>query len=200
MTVQRIRLAWLLIAALPTASVRAEQATSRATAPRPAAENALLFDVLGPVAGVVVAEVADGADSIVSLNLRYHRVVDPRVAFTLVPVFSVADILTGTFYSAGLKAGVRVSTAEPGLSGWFLGPLVLVGGTWAWQGGHSLTSAGLVGIGLAGGYAWCWDWLMVELGAGAQYSGYFAHSSFDGSPIPGAGPKPLLELGVGYAW
>jgi hypothetical protein len=161
--------------------------------------QALLINPIGSIVGLALTS-NDAVDEVYALNLRYHHVLGKHVALTVAPAFTHAEILTISMQSAGLKVGPRLSTGPAGLEGWYLLPLLLGGGVWARQGDHALTQAALWGAGLEAGHTWCWSGFVLETGFGVQYSGYAAHRSFDGSPIPGPSLKPLINGSVGYGW
>lgn len=169
----------------------------------PRLSYALLVNPLGPISGALGTSLSDDVDSVYSFNLRFYQRMSPYVSMSLEPVFVAAQILDAQFYSTGLKWGPRVSwggSGGKGFDGWYVTGLALLGGVWGSQASNPLTTAAFVGTGVEGGHAWQLDRFVVELGVGVQYSGYFAHESFDGSPMPGAGLKPLVNGSIGYAW
>ena len=203
-----VMMSWCVSASVGVAQAGQASGTESATRARlsgalpriPEARQALLLSPLAPLVGVLVAEVSDDVDAALSVSLRYHRTLVPHLALSIMPVLGVARVLSLKFGSAGVKVGARLSPTPAALVGWYATPLVLLGRIWASQGATSLTSAGLLGLGLEAGYAWRWELLMLEASGGLQYSGYFDHSAFDGSAIAGAGLKPLLNLSLGHAW
>jgi hypothetical protein len=78
--------------------------------------------------------------------------------------------------------------------------MLLGGGLWASQADNRLTSAVSIGVGLEGGYCFRWDGFALELGVGAQTSGYLAHRAFDDSSIPEGGLRPLINVSLGHAF
>lgn len=192
-----------LLASLLAAAPARGQATLRdavqVTEEHAEIHQALLLNPIGPIVGLALTA-NDAIEKVYSLNLRYHHELGRHVALTVAPVFTHAEILSVSTQSLGLKVGPRLSTADPGLEGWYVLPLALAGGVWSWQGEHSLTSAFLWGGGLEAGHTWNWGGFVLETGLGVQYSGYAAHRSFDESSIPGPSLKPMINGSVGYGW
>lgn len=160
-------------------------------------QNAVLINPLGPLTGLAATA---GGITTVSANLRYHHAVTPHLGVSIIPEFGHAEQFTIGVNVVGAKLAARISINGTNLEGWYLSPLAVAGWAWAQKADNRLASGAVLGAGVEGGYAWHWDHLALEVGAGAYYSALVGYSSFDRGPEPRSGLSPLLNVSAGYGW
>ncbi len=166
--------------------------------------SAVLFDPTAPViAGVATALGVPALD----LNLRGHHMRGDRWGITAeLEWVSVTQSYTLKARHVGLRAGPRWALRGRGLDDWALLPFAIVGRTSFRAGGiGSMGDYWVLGSGAELGRVWIWGPVAFELGLGlylATSQGYTVRSAaLEGTELdPGPSLRPLLDLGVGYAW
>lgn len=192
---------------LPTCLLLLVGAVANATepaAPEQPRRSALVFDPAGPLlAGVATALGVPALD----LNLRGHHMRGDRWGVTVEAEWlSVTQNFTLKARHVGLRGGPRWALRGRGLDDWALLPFTILGHTSFRAGGiGSMGDYWVVGVGAELGRVWTWGPVCLELGLGsylATSQGYTIRSAaLEGTELdPGPVLRPLLDLGVGYAW
>lgn len=187
---QRVALAAAIT--LPLASVSPAQAEKH--------QEALVLSPLGTLVGVAATALSFPT---VSINGRYQRSYTKKWALTVAPQFVYSDLVTFENYLLGVKAGPRYAISQTYLDGWYVSPMAIAGFAFSRQFGKHAQSAFVLGVGAETGYAWHWEHVVLELGAGLHYSGLVGHSSTlrgEDGKTPGAGLGPILNVSLGYGW
>ncbi len=173
--------------------------------PEPSPRNsALLFDPTGPTVAAVATILGNPA---LDLNLRGHHMFRDGLGLTVEAEWlSITQMYTLKARHYALRSGPRIALRKRGLDDWAVLPFGLLGRT-------SLSAAGVGPMGtyqvLGGGAelsrVWVRGPVAIELGLGLHATaslGYRVHSpSLEGTELdPGPRLRPLVDLGVGYAW
>jgi hypothetical protein len=169
-----------------------------------ARHSAVLFDPSGPTIAAVATLLGNPA---LDLNLRGHHMFGDRLGLTVeADWLSITQMYTLKARHAGLRAGPRVALRGRGLDDWALLPFGLFGHTdLSATGVGAMGTYGVLGAGAELSRLWNRGPVAFEVGLGLHASasvGYRVHSpSLEGTDLaPGPRLRPLMDLGVGYAW
>ncbi len=204
---------WLTLAPAPASAApttkghatKGQTTHAQTTNETTGAEHAVVVNILGPTltalgsAALPAIGLGDGA---FVLNPRIHLAVTPGRAWTLTPTVAWISAAYDT-WTVGVKGGPRFSGRSRWLGGWYLHPFAALG--WIHvrplREGAPAAAEGIDGIslgaGVEGGYSFLWDsGFALELGLGLGYT--TAISFGDDAAVHGF--RPVLQIGVGYAW
>lgn len=139
------------------------------------------------------------------INLRAHQIVTKEMGYTLQFEYSQLSFFTQTTY-VGVRGGPRFSFRNKGLTDWSWMPFILLGRNVISAGTHSFCSWATLGAGAEIDFTWFWGDVLLEMGLGGYSTQNFAYTTYsetftDTTAPPPLSPwKPLLTLGIGYAF
>ena len=172
---------------------------------------AILFNPLVPVILDTIQNELDETEAkmigigATDFNLRTHQILNKEMGYTLQFEYSRLSFFTQTTY-VGIRGGPRLSLRKTGLTDWSWTPFVLLGRNVLSAGTYSLCSWATVGAGAELDFTWFWGNILFEMGLGGystQNFGYTIHAETfkdTSAPAPISSWKPLLTMGVGYAF
>ena len=138
-------------------------------------------------------------------NLRTHHLLNKEMGYTLQFEYSQLSLFTQTTY-VGIRGGPRFSFRKTGLTGWSWTPFLLLGRNVLSAGTYSLCSWTTAGAGVEIDLTWFWGNVLFDMGLGGYSTHNFAYAIYSdtfadtSAPAPLSSWKPLLTMGVGYAF
>ncbi len=138
-------------------------------------------------------------------NLRFQHRLNRKIGFTVQAEYTRLSTFIQTTY-VGIRGGPRFFFHPTKLNGWSSTPFVTLGRSIITAGSYSLSSWVVCGAGGELNYTHLWGPILIELGLGGYFTqnlGYSIHAdSLQGTaaPAPMSEWKPLLTMGIGYAF
>ena len=190
---------------------QAEETVSATTGQKSERTFAVLVNPLVPaILDIIQNEFDDKEANLIGmgafdLNLRAHQIVNKEMGYTIQFEYSQLSFFTQTTY-VGIRGGPRFSFRKTGLTDWSWNPFLLLGRNVIAAGTYSFCSWATVGAGAEIDLTWFWGDILFELGLGGYSTHNFAYTTYSETfedtvaPAPISPWKPLLTMGVGYAF
>jgi hypothetical protein len=174
--------------------------------------TAILFNPLIPIALSLIKDQISKEEpeaifilGATDFNLRGHYMWSETLGLTIQLEHSFLRFFTNTAHT-GVRIGPRVSPKGKGLMGWTVFPFFIMGRTVLTSGTYALASWSVLGAGAELNYTHRWRSVLLAGGVGVYRTeniGYTTYAdSMEGTVAPDVliGIKPVLTLGVGYAF